>query len=120
MKKKEYQKEYMGKIFIDKWFQLLCYYHYQTEMYDRALTDLRSPYDVTEAYMVDPYLRNLSYANARKTRKTINSIAQIEHIQKNENKHNEFSAQGWSDQYLILYSNRQLDWFKDYIKGEML
>ena len=35
----------------DLWFKLCCFYHAQTELYDRSLTDLRSSYDKTESYI---------------------------------------------------------------------
>lgn len=34
----------------DIYFKFVCFYQAVTELYDRTLTDLRSPYDETEAY----------------------------------------------------------------------
>lgn len=117
MNKNENLKEYNNKWIKDKQFMLLCYYHYQTEMYDRSLTNLRSPHDATEAYITDFCLRSLSYANARKTKEVIEYIALEEGFRVvNQYYNGIYSAQNWIDQYLSLYSHGKLNWLKNYIK----
>lgn len=44
----QYQKELIEQ---DIYFKFVCFYMAMTEMYDRGLTDNRSPYDETEAYI---------------------------------------------------------------------
>ena len=114
-----YQTKYLGK-FIgiseedNLWYKLCVYYHAQTELFDRTLTDLRSPYDSTEAYLQGREI-NLSYANARKTRQFINEVAIKlgipEYIQTkglNTNKYR-YSAQDWIDEYNRLVADGQMD-----------
>ena len=107
-------KNIQNEWYEDKWFELSCYYHYQTEMYDRSLTDMRSPHDPTEAYLCNSNIRSLSNANTFRSRKLIDNIAQTERIQRNENRHNELSAQGWIDQYIELKNSGRLDWLNKY------
>lgn len=61
------EKEYL-------WYKLCIYYHAQTELFDRQLTDLRSPYDPTEAY-IDRRVRSYSNAYALRMRKFVCGIA---------------------------------------------
>ena len=54
-------------------------YNASTELYDRTLTDMRSPYDPTEAFIYGRY-KSLSNANAKRTYdKCINGIENITH-----------------------------------------
>lgn len=99
---------YINKPVKDKWFELLCYYHRQTETYDRSLTNLRSPYDQAEACISHPHIRNLSTNNAIYIRRLIDKIAIAEGIQKDNNKHIYLSAQGWINEYLVLKSKNTL------------
>jgi len=101
----------------DKWFELLCYYNYQTEMYDRALTNLRSPYDETEAYIVEPEVRESSTINAINARKFVLQIAKQEGMgsYNSDNNKYHFSAQGWIDEYLALKKCGKLDWLEKYM-----
>lgn len=94
------------------WYKLCCYYHAKTELYDRTLTDLRSPYDSTEAY-IQGRERSLSYANARKVRQIINEVAidipeHIKSVGLNANC-NYYSAQDWIDEYDRLVENGEMD-----------
>ena len=57
----------------DLWYKLCVYYHAQTELFDRTLTDLRSPHDPTEAY-IDGRVRKYSNAHAVKTRNFVLSV----------------------------------------------
>ena len=96
----------------DLWYKLCVYYHAKTELYDRTLTDLRSPYDPTEAY-IQGSERSLSWAYARKIRQFINEMAIgiSEHIKSsglNANKHR-YSAQDWIDEYNRLVENGEMN-----------
>ena len=95
------------------WYKLCVYYHAKTELYDRTLTDLRSPYDPTEAYIQDGIARSLSYANARKIRQFVTEVAigipqHIKSIGLNANKYH-YSAQDWIDEYNRLVENGEMD-----------
>lgn len=47
----------------DLYFKALVFYNAKTEIYDRSLTDMRSPYDYTEAYIIgDIRSKSNSYA----------------------------------------------------------
>ena len=107
------------------WYKLCCYYHAKTELYDRTLTDLRSPYDPTEAYIQDGTERGLSYNNARKIRRFVNKMAlgipeHIKHISLNTNKHR-YSAQDWIDEYNRLVADGEMDFIEaEYEKYESI
>ena len=97
----------------DLWYKLCCYYHAKTELYDRTLTDLRSSYDPTEAYIQGGIERGLSWAYARKIRQFINETAidipeHIKHFGLNANKHH-YSAQDWIDEYNRLVADGEMD-----------
>ena len=99
----------------DLWYKLCCYYHAKTELYDRTLTDLRSPYDQTEAY-IQGRERSLSCANARKIRQIVDDMAigipqHIKSIGLNAGKHR-YSAQDWIDEYNRLVANGEMDFIE--------
>lgn len=104
------------------WYKLCCYYHAKTELYDRTLTDLRSPYDPTEAY-IQGRERSLSWTYARKIRQFISEMAigVPEHIKSdglNANKYR-YSAQDWIDEYNELVENGEMDFIEtEYEKYE--
>lgn len=108
---------------LDLWYKLCVYYHAKTELYDRTLTDLRSPYDPTEAYIQNGIERRLSYANARNIRQFINEMAIgiSEHIKSgslNANKYR-YSAQDWIDEYNRLVEQGEMDFIEmEYEKYE--
>lgn len=83
------------------WYKLLCYYQAQTELYDRTLTNLRNPYDPTEAYIVQPRVRELSNQYAHRCRKMIEFIANCENIPFDMRKYSyrNYSAQMYIDEY---------------------
>lgn len=109
------EKEYI-------WYKLCCYYHAKTEIFDRGLTELRSPYDPTEAY-IDGRTRSYSNAYALKLRKFIKEIIiklnipnNIISINFDYNKYH-FSAQGWIDEYYRLHDAGEMDFIEYYIGG---
>lgn len=104
----------------DLWFKLCCFYHAQTELYDRSLTDLRSSYDRTEAYITAEN-RSLSNSYAMRVHKFVIEIARKklfipEHIiQSGFNKNqNHLSAQGWIDLYNQMVSNGEMNFIEEY------
>ena len=107
------EKEYI-------WYKLLCYYYAKTELFDRGLTDLRSPYDITEAYIDEPTgtVRHLSNNYALKIRKFIVDAAIKLNIPKDIINFNRFqvyhySAQGWIDEYYRLKENGEMDFLNN-------
>jgi hypothetical protein len=44
---------------IDEIYLMACEYMAKTEMYDRSLTNCRSPWDKTEAFLDNPRVRRL-------------------------------------------------------------
>lgn len=113
-----YETKYLGR-FVgitaedNLWYKLCVYYHAKTELYDRMLTHLRSPYDPTEAYIQGGVERSLSYANARKIRRFVDRMAtgipeNIKHFGLNVNKYH-YSAQDWIDIYNKLVTDGEMD-----------
>jgi len=98
----------------DIWFKLCCYYQATTELYDRKLTNLRSPYDSTEAYIINEN-RRWSTIFSVEQRRRIMDIAQVLKIPKPIIEENgmrcgcNFSAQGWVDQYEHLVDIGEMD-----------
>ena len=101
---------------LDSWYKLCVYYHAKTELYDRTLTDLRSPYDPTEAY-IQGIERSLSWAYARKIRQFISEMTidipeHIKSIGLNANKYH-YSAQDWINEYNRLVENGEMDFIEE-------
>ena len=98
------------------WYKLCVYYQANTELFDRTLTDLRSPYDPTEAY-IQGIERSFSYANARKIRRLVDEVAIgiSEHIKSmglDAGKHH-YSAQDWIDEYNRLVDAGEMDFINE-------
>ena len=107
---------------LDLWYKLCVYYHAETELYDRTLTNLRSPYDPTEAYLQSGIERRLSYAYARKLKHFVNEMAikldipeHIKSIGLNANKYH-YSSQDWIDIYNRLVENGEMDFIEEEYK----
>ncbi len=106
----EEQKEYL-------WYKLCVYYHANTEIYDRGLTDLRSPIDPTEAYIVGE-VRSYSNAYALNMRQFIYYVARRLRLGKRnllDFNYCRFSAQGWIDEYHRLVENGEMAFINKYI-----
>ena len=100
-------------IFNNIYFKMHCLYNAKTEAYDRTLTDMRSRYDPTEAYITEN-VRHLSNSNAmrvyqfcvyeieRATKKSFDSKLWRDSIRE----YNRLSAQGWIDLYKYLVKNK--------------
>ena len=85
-------------------YKLACLYMGMTEEYDRSLTDMRDRYDPTEAFVCSYYndIRSYSnrYASGLKNKIMKECGASIwKDIQNEIQKHNNYSAQGWVDEY---------------------
>lgn len=111
-----YQRSYLGK-FIQMdgqkylWYKLCVFYHAKTELFDRGLTDLRSPYDPTEAY-IDGRVRSYSNAYALNMRQFVNYVGKklgLTNYNLNDFNHCRFSAQGWIDEYNRLVDAGEMD-----------
>ena len=100
-------------IFNNIYFKMHCLYNAKTEMCDRTLTDMRSKYDPTEAYITEK-VRSLSNFNAmrvyqfcvyeieRATKKSFDSKLWRDSIRGYQG----LSAQGWIDLYKYLVKNK--------------
>ena len=88
-------------------YKMACLYMGKTELYDRTLTELRSPFDPTSAFLKNTYERNMSNAYAKKIRMEIskNNCYPLCCIKQEINKHSYYSAQKWVDEYLRLCGN---------------
>mgnify|MGYP005874133399 CR=1 FL=1 len=56
-------------IYDDIYFQVHCLYGAKTELYDRTLTDIRSPFDITEAFIIDEPAKILSNLYSKRLHK---------------------------------------------------
>jgi hypothetical protein len=100
------------------WYKLLCFYHAQTELYDRTLTDLRSPYDPTEAFITGE-CRSLSNWFSKKMYDFIRRVAFELRIPNSViskegfgNRYN-YSAQHWIDEYNRLVNHGEMDFIEE-------
>lgn len=82
-------------------YRLACLYMGMTEEYDRFLTDVRSRYDQTKAFLYCNEIRSGSSRYAAFVRNKIVKEYCImwEEIQSEIRRHNNFSAQYWVDEY---------------------
>ena len=97
---------------------MLCFYNTKTEEYYRGLTELRSPYDPTEAYITGEN-RSLSNWYAQKLWSfIINTVSTKINIPKSMTEmylreargwRKSYSAQGWIDTYHYLCKNGEMD-----------
>ena len=89
---------------IDEIYLMACEYMAKTEMYDRSLTNCRSTWDKTEAFLDNPRVRRLSYEYAAQLRKYYSEICggTWQFIHNEIHKHTEYSAQMWIDEYYRL------------------
>lgn len=82
-------------------YELACLYMVMTEEYDRFLTDVRSRYDQTKAFLYCNEIRSGSNRYAAFVRNKIVKEYCImwKEIQSEIRRHNNFSAQHWVDEY---------------------
>lgn len=105
------------------YFLVRCLYNAKTELYDRTLTDIRSKYDLTEAFIENnSYIRSMSNCYSKnlyeKCRtyieiKTYPSTFDYEYWKNCIGYYHNLSAQGWIDLYERLVK-------EEYISEEML
>lgn len=104
------EKEYL-------WYKLLVFYHAQTEKFDRGLTELRSPHDPTEAYIIGNN-RERSTRYALYMRHFINDAADGLGIPKDIRRMTGsmyyFSAQRWIDEYDRLSANGEMNFIQEF------
>ena len=94
--------------------KIYIYYMAKTELYDRALTIMRSPYDSTEAFITDKFSRRLSnkYAITLSQKLHIGSIKKTIHPSLLH-----MSAQWYIDVFNNLYENNELDFIEKYLEN---
>ena len=83
-------------------YKMACEYMAKTEVYDRTLTDARSPWDKTEAFIdISPRIRHFSRVYAGNLRKYYEELCggSWRPIQEEIIKHSKYSAQQWIDEY---------------------
>jgi hypothetical protein len=101
------------------WYKLCVFYHAITEIYDRELTDLRSPYDPTEAF-VGGQERHLSNAYAKLTRRFVYKVADrlgmSSRRKLSDFDYYRFSAQGWIIEYNRLKENGEMDFIYEFFE----
>jgi hypothetical protein len=109
------EKEYL-------WYKLLCYYHAKTELYDRTLTDERSPYDPTEAFITSrnrstsEYYAEIMYTRIRIFASKLKIPDAV--IQKNKNGITyRYSAQGWINEYNRLVKDGEMGFINKVMNG---
>ena len=86
-------------------YKAAVWYMAKTELYDRSLTDERSPYDPTEAFVIYPPYKRLSNLYALELRKQIREYIDWIYVQSEIKKHTRYSAQKWVDEYNNLFYN---------------
>lgn len=94
--------------FDDVAYKYACLYIGLTELYDRGLTDMRSPHDKTEAFICSSIDRSPSnwYANTiiKKVSEECSGYGITwSDVRKSIHMNNCLSAQGWVDEYYRLW-----------------
>ena len=116
-----YQTKYLGECMgVNEenylWYKLCVYYHAKTELYDRRLTDLRSPHDPTEAY-IEGRVRRYSVSYAVKVRNFVLNIKRrlgLFNRNLNDFNHYRYSAQQWIDEYNRLVECGEMDFINEF------
>lgn len=87
-------------------YRLACLYMGMTEEHDRSLTDMRSRYDPTEAFLYynDMHSESNMYAIAVKNKIMKEYCVPWEEIHNEIYRHNNYSAQHWVDEYRRIWS----------------
>ena len=85
----------------DIFYKIACKYMALTELYDRSLTDMRSRYDPTQAFLYCNEIRSESNGYAAFVRNKIMKDYCVlwKEIQSEICRHNNYSAQHWIDEY---------------------
>lgn len=88
-------------------YELVVTYMALTELYDRSLTNMRSPYDSTEAYVEHPTLRKMSNAYAIRLREEMNLKYFWDDFKRITHQNIDKNAQWWVDEYNRLISKNK-------------
>lgn len=85
----------------NEYYAMACEYMAKTELYDRSLTDCRSPWDSTEAFLNRPYIKELSSGYAAQLRRYYRELCggTWQPIHSEICKHTNYTAQMWIDEY---------------------
>ena len=88
------------------YYKLACLYMGLTEMYDRSLTDERSRFDNTEAFVGNQYIYHLSQVYSCYVRKSIINTYFVmwSDVREEIKKHRRYSAQQWVDEYERIWN----------------
>ena len=86
------------------YYGMACEYMAKTELFDRIMTNSRSPLDKTEAFIKEPYLVKRSYQYSRQLRKSFGDKWHKIHYE--IQKHKFYTAQMWVEEYYRLGGNR--------------
>lgn len=91
-------------ITIDEYYFYACEYMAKTELYDRSLTNCRSPWDKTEAFLDNPLVKKLSNEYAAQLRRYYSKLCGGTwlFIQNEIHNHTIYSAQMWINEYYRL------------------
>lgn len=92
-------------------YELVVTYMALTELYDRSLTNMRSPYDSTEAYIENPRLRKISNAYAIRLKEEMKEKMNLKYFwddfKKIIHQNRDKNAQWWVDEYNRLISKNK-------------
>lgn len=88
------------------YYKLACLYMGLTEMYDRSLTDERSRFDNTEAFVGNQHIYHLSQVYSCYVRKSIINTYFVmwSDVREEIKKHRRYSAQQWVDEYERIWN----------------
>lgn len=88
------------------YYKLACLYMGLTEMYDRSLTDERSRFDNTEAFVGNQHIYHLSQVYSCYVRKSIINTYFVmwSDVREEIKKHRRYSAQQWIDEYERIWN----------------
>lgn len=89
----------------DMLYKCACLYMGKTEIFDRKLTDVRNPYDDTEAWLISSE-RMISSKYCSEVLKNIRADYGYmwSEINKEIHNHSHYNAQMWVDEYLRLWT----------------
>ena len=89
---------------IDEIYMMACEYKAKTELYDRSLTNCRSPWDKTEAFLDSPRIKRISNEYAAQLRRYYSEICggTWRFIHNEIHKHPTYTAQMWINEYYRL------------------
>lgn len=96
-------------------YELVVTYMALTELYDRSLTDTRSPYDSTEAYVERPFLRKRSNEYAIRLKEEMNLKYFGDDFKRIIHQNRDKNAQWWIDEYNRLTSKNK---YKDGVRND--